>query len=50
MNMVSNLKIFGIINYDLSKYDKLNITYPLKGVEAMDKAKCEELERILLDK
>jgi len=34
----------------ISKYDKLNITYPLKGVEAMDKAKCEELERILLDK
>lgn len=34
----------------ISKYDKLNITYPLKGVEAMDKAKCAELEKILLDK
>ena len=31
----------------LSKYEKLNIPYKLKGVKAMDKIKCEELEKIL---
>lgn len=31
----------------LSKYEKLNIPYKLKNVKAMDKLKCEELEKIL---
>lgn len=31
----------------ISKYEKLNIPYPLKDTQAMDKLKCEELENIL---
>ena len=31
----------------LEKYEKLGIDYPLKGIPAMDKRKCEELETLL---
>ena len=31
----------------LNKYKELNIPYSLDGVDAMDKIKCEELEKIL---
>ena len=31
----------------VEKYEKLNIPYILKGVKAMDKIKCEELEKVL---
>lgn len=31
----------------ISKYEKLNIPYPLKDTKAMDKLKCHELENIL---
>ena len=31
----------------LEKYEKLGIDYPLKGVPAMDKNKCDELERLV---
>ena len=49
---IKNVKKVELLPYHtmgISKYEKLNIDYPLKGIEAMDKAKCEELERILLD-
>ena len=31
----------------IDKYDKLNISYPLKGVKDMDILKCKELENLL---
>lgn len=49
INNVEKIELLPYHTMAISKYDKLNITYPLKGVEAMDKTKCEELERILLD-
>lgn len=33
----------------VNKYDKLGIKYRLKGTEAMDREKCEELQRYLLE-
>lgn len=32
----------------INKYGELNIEYPLRGIKAMDRAKCEELEKILI--
>ena len=31
----------------IDKYEKLNIDYPLKGIEDMDTLKCKELENLL---
>ena len=50
---IKNVEKVQLLPYSLigvSKYQKLNIKYKLNGVEAMDKKRCKELEKILLSK
>lgn len=46
---VKKIELLPYHNMAVSKYEKLNIPYPLKDTEAMDKLKCQELEKILKD-
>lgn len=49
---IKNVEKVQLLPYSLigvDKYKKLNIKYKLDGVEAMDKEKCKELEKILLE-
>ena len=36
--------------YGINKYEKLGIDYKLKGTEAMDIEKCNELYKLLVNK
>ena len=50
---IKNVEKVQLLPYSLigvSKYQKLNIKYKLDGVEAMDKKRCKELEKILRSK
>lgn len=47
---IKNVEKVQLLPYSLigvDKYKKLNIKYKLDGVEAMDKEKCKELEKLL---
>ena len=47
---ISNVEKIELLPYHLlgaNKYEVLNIPYPLKGVEAMDKDKCKEYMNLL---
>lgn len=47
---IKNVKKVQLLPYSLigiDKYKKLNIKYKLEGVEAMDKKRCKELEKLL---
>ena len=50
---IKNVEKVQLLPYSLigvSKYQKLNIKYKLDGVEAMDKKRCKELEKLLRSK
>lgn len=52
IKQIKNVKKVELLPYHtmaISKYRRLNISYPLKDVKAMDKSKCNELEKILKD-
>lgn len=50
---IKNIEKIQLLPYSLlgvSKYEKLNIPYKLASVKAMDKDRCKELEKLLLQK
>lgn len=49
INNVEKIELLPYHTMGVSKYDELNINYPLKGIEAMDKLECEKLEKLLLE-
>ena len=49
---LSNIKKIELLPYHqlgVSKYKKLGIPYKLDGVDSMDKKKCNELYKLLID-
>ena len=50
IKVIKNVKKVQLLPYSLigvDKYKKLNIKYKLEGVDAMDKNRCKELEKLL---
>ena len=37
-------------NLGINKYEKLNIDYPYKDKQSMDKTKCDELYKLFIEK
>lgn len=53
INKIKNVEKVELLPYHtlgVNKYDKLGIKYRLQGTEAMDREKCEELQKYLLEK
>ena len=51
ISKIKNVEKIQLLPYSLigvDKYKKLNIKYPLEGVEAMNKERCKQLEKLLL--
>ena len=46
-NNVQKVELLPYHTMGIEKYKKLNIEYPLKNIEAMNKEKCKELEELL---
>lgn len=44
---VEKIELLPYHTMGISKYNELNISYPLENIEAMDKEKCKELEELL---